>query len=436
MHKVIPAFVPGEINQENVDRLIAKTKEVNDGSLQRYQYQDAILKSFGQWVQPERKSQRGPLPRPRRVPPPDLLYGKVVKHRRKGWVVKVTTRVVFGTLEALVAYLEGSPVSRSVNTAFVERQNNTMRQHNLRFTRNRKPSPGNGGRRIHPAPSGGGGVWELPALSPWVERTGAQVFEVTGSFAAEPQNFSPQAVGISGSSDLLYSTFLGGSAWDDGWGIALDSSGNAYVTGWTHSSDFPTTPGAFDRTYNGSSEVFVARLGMGGGAVTYSISGRVVDASGNPFPGVTISDNAGHTTTTGSDGRYTLSGLAAGTYIITPSRIGYIFSPASRQVTVPPDATGQNFTAEMWTFAVITDLHIGYGIPDYGTPGWNDDLTNDRRWDEYYLTERVKKFVDWINENASTYHIKLVAVLGDITDTAQRSQFKKAKELLDQLSIP
>lgn len=141
VHKVIPAFVPGEINQENADRLIARTREVNDGSLhvffsdQRPQYPEAILNSFGQWVQPERKGKRGPRPKPRRVPPPDLLYAQVVKHRRKGRVVKVTPKVVFGTLETLEAYLKESPVSRQVHTAFIERQNNTMRQHNRRFTR-------------------------------------------------------------------------------------------------------------------------------------------------------------------------------------------------------------------------------------------------------------------------------------------------------------
>jgi IS1 family transposase len=141
VHKIIPAFVTGEISQEKADQLIQRTKEVNDGSLhvffsdQRPQYREAILKSFGQWVQPERKGTRGPFPKPRLQPAANLLYAQVVKHRRKGRVVKITEKVVFGTQEALEAYLEQSPVSRRINTAFVERQNNTMRQHNRRFTR-------------------------------------------------------------------------------------------------------------------------------------------------------------------------------------------------------------------------------------------------------------------------------------------------------------
>ena len=76
----------------------------------------------------------------------------------------------------------------------------------------------------------------------------------------------------------------------------------------------------------------------------YSISGRVTDGSGNPISGVTISDDPGHTATTDSNGNYIHSGLVAGTYTITPSKSGYIFSPASRAVSVPPDATGQDFT--------------------------------------------------------------------------------------------
>ena len=141
VHKIILAFVTGEISQEKADLLLERTKEVNDGSVhvffsdQRPQYREAILKSFGQWVQPERKGKRGRLPKPRLEPPADLLYAQVVKHRRKGRVVKVTEKIIFGTQEAMQAHLEQSSVSKHINTAFVERQNNTMRQHSRRFTR-------------------------------------------------------------------------------------------------------------------------------------------------------------------------------------------------------------------------------------------------------------------------------------------------------------
>ncbi len=64
--------------------------------------------------------------------------------------------------------------------------------------------------------------------------------------------------------DLLYSTFLGGSSGEYGGNIAIDGSNNVYVMGHTQSGDLPTTLNAFDRTHNGNSDIFVAKLQLNG----------------------------------------------------------------------------------------------------------------------------------------------------------------------------
>lgn len=62
---------------------------------------------------------------------------------------------------------------------------------------------------------------------------------------------------------LVYSTYLGGSEEDIGFGIAVDTSGNFYVIGFTSSSDFLTTAGAFQTTYGGGDDAFGAQFGAG-----------------------------------------------------------------------------------------------------------------------------------------------------------------------------
>ena len=69
---------------------------------------------------------------------------------------------------------------------------------------------------------------------------------------------------------LIYSTFIGGQNKDDGKSITLDAGGYSYVTGYTRSSDFPTTEGAFDTTHNGGDNVFVCKLTPSGRALSYS----------------------------------------------------------------------------------------------------------------------------------------------------------------------
>src|SRR5262249_9387956 len=67
-----------------------------------------------------------------------------------------------------------------------------------------------------------------------------------------------------------YSTYLGGSAADIGRGIAVDGIGDAYVTGYTQSSDFPTSIGAFQTALGGGNDAFVSELDPTGGALLYS----------------------------------------------------------------------------------------------------------------------------------------------------------------------
>jgi len=79
------------------------------------------------------------------------------------------------------------------------------------------------------------------------------------------------------------------------------------------------------------------------GQCEFDISGRVLDGSDSPFAGVQISAGAGRTATTGTDGQYIFTKLLSGTYTLTPTLVGYTFQPTTRTVTLPPDATGQNF---------------------------------------------------------------------------------------------
>jgi hypothetical protein len=75
-------------------------------------------------------------------------------------------------------------------------------------------------------------------------------------------------------SGLVFSTLLGGVGDDDTYGLAVDATGAVYVAGSTSSSNFPTTPGAYDRTHGSGypygTDAFLTKLAPGGGALVYS----------------------------------------------------------------------------------------------------------------------------------------------------------------------
>lgn len=89
-------------------------------------YATALLPHFGQWMQPERRQDKGPSPQPRWMPLPALIYAQVVKSYRRRRLVGGTPRVGFGTQLAIEQVL--AACGWTMNTAFVERLNLDLRQ--------------------------------------------------------------------------------------------------------------------------------------------------------------------------------------------------------------------------------------------------------------------------------------------------------------------
>ena len=101
---------------------------------------------------------------------------------------------------------------------------------------------------------------------------------------------------------LVASTFIGGSAYDSAVDICNDSAGNIYVTGTSASANFPTTVGAYNRTYEGNVDSFVVKMNAALGTLSYStylggndwdqVRAMAVDTSSNVYlSGETSSDD-------------------------------------------------------------------------------------------------------------------------------------------------
>ena len=152
----------------------------------------------------------------------------------------------------------------------------------------------------------GGSVAEIPdqSLAIAVDSDGAAFISGTTNtvdFPATAGAFDPHASNLDAfvvkvaatGSDIVYATYLGGDAHEAGRGVAVDAAGSAYVTGYTRSTNFPTTPGAFNRTYSGDTDVFVVKLNATGTRLEYGTYvggtnlefgfGIAVDATGSAY---------------------------------------------------------------------------------------------------------------------------------------------------------
>ncbi len=141
-HRLVVAAIPGARTIENTEALVADFHRRTEGRLMNLMtsddysaYETAILHAYGATVTPPRTGKPGRPKAPYQAPPPGLTYATVTKRRAKGRVVELGTRVVFGTVAAVLLALAMSKVSRAINTAFVERENATDRHRNARKAR-------------------------------------------------------------------------------------------------------------------------------------------------------------------------------------------------------------------------------------------------------------------------------------------------------------
>jgi hypothetical protein len=225
--------------------------------------------------------------------------------------------------------------------------------------------------------------------------TTAGAFDRTGA-ASNNLDVVVSKINPSGTA-LVYSTFLGGGNFDQGRDLAVDSAGNAYVTGQTMSPSFPTTGGAFDRTFNVDNcprcgidqvDAFVAKLNPAGSGLVYSTFlggtqpdetfGIALDGARNAYvTGETQSSNfpvtagAFDTTANGGTDDFVTKLNATGSALVYSTRLGGSDNELPEDVAV--DANGN---------AVVGGSTRSTDFPT--TPGAFDTTQNGGAFDERF----------------------------------------------------
>jgi hypothetical protein len=164
-------------------------------------------------------------------------------------------------------------------------------------------------------------------------------------------------------SALVYSTYLGGGFGDEGFGIAIEASGNAFVTGLTASSDFPTTPGAFQTTPGGGScsvpcqDAFVTKLNAAGSALLYS---TYLGGSGDDYGMAIAVDSPGNA--------YVAGATDSTNFPITPGAFQTTFGGAGCGSLYPYKCTDAFVTKLNATGSVMVySSYLGGNFHDYGS---------------------------------------------------------------------
>jgi len=207
---------------------------------------------------------------------------------------------------------------------------------------------------------------------------------------------------------LAYSTYLGGSGYEDGRGIAIDSSGAAYVTGYTGgSSDFPTSPGAPQTANAGGIDAFVTKLAPDGGSLAYSTylggsnndfgSGIAVDASGAAY----VTGETGSSDFPTSAGAYQTASAGGTTDVFVTKLTGGPNATTGAASNVTKDSATLNGTVN--PEGAPTTYHF-----EYGTSTAYGSATPQRLAGSDAADHPVSQRIGGLRPN-TTYHYRIVA---------------------------
>ncbi|HRU94467.1 MAG TPA: SBBP repeat-containing protein, partial [Anaerolineae bacterium] len=243
-----------------------------------------------------------------------------------------------------------------------------------------------------------------PDVLPAISAVKATTFDIAHPFTLSPphpvtpssllQNSPSQIQNQDNPAELLYGTFLGGSSYDYGEAIAIDVAGAAYVTGETRSADFPTTPGAWDTTYNGKCDAFVVKLNAAGSGLAYA---TFLGGSSYDYGGAIAIDGAGAAYVTGqtvsadfptTPGAWdtTLNGGSSDAFVVKLDPAGSSLAYATFLGGSNNDDSGRVIAVDGAGAAYVTGSTRSADFPT--TPGaW--DTTCD--WDCYYYDAFVVK---------------------------------------------
>ncbi len=162
-------------------------------------------------------------------------------------------------------------------------------------------------------------------------------------------------------SELIYATYLGGSIQANSFGtdIAVDGQGNVYVVGFTGQGvfniDFPTTPGAFDTTFNGGGDGFVTKLDSTGSSLVYST-----------FLGGSGSDNPEAIALDSQENAYVTGVTNSGNFPTTPDTFDTTTSGASEAFVVKLNAIGTVLIYSTYLGGMNSDLGLDIAVDGAG----------------------------------------------------------------------